>query len=202
MDYENYVKDFPCRILKLYENLLGKATHARLEVTFLLSLTASGIAVPLDRLRPDPKKNRQYPDPFEDRNTFKEAAKKFDTLYEEPFRESKLWDPCFKEWQYGRCRPDEIDPYLWEAISSTCIVKKVIEHLRDSLAHGIIRTRGNEGKEIKEILLFKGKKKEGLRVLRMTPHSLGIFLCNWIDWLQTLDVSIWPKSSSQVKSEQ
>ena len=196
--YENYVKDFPCRILKLYEKYLSSVTLDGLEVTFLLSLTASGIAVPLDRLRPD---NRPYPDPFEDKNTFKEAAKKFNELYKQCFMESDLWDPTFIKWQYGKCSSGNIEPYSYDKISSDCIVEKVITHLRDSLAHGIIRTRGDKEEEIEEIQLFTGKKKEGLRVLLVTPDSLGIFLCKWVGWLQTLDVSIWSKCDSPLKTE-
>jgi hypothetical protein len=199
-EYVDYIKDFPCRILKLYENLLGKATHDRLEVTFLLSLTASGIAVPFDRLRP----NNKYPDPFEDRNTFKEAANKFDKLYEKCFRESELWDSAFEEWQYGIRKNVNNNPSSWEELNSakqidvSSTVKHVIDHIRISLAHGIICTLGKD--EIEKILLLKGTKKEG-RFLLVTPHSLGVFLCKWIDWLQTLDVSIWKESNSRLKSE-
>lgn len=197
-EYENYIKDFPCRILKLYKNHLEKATHDRLEVTFLLSLTSSGIAVPFDRLCPA----NIYPDPFEDRIIFKRAAKKFDALYKKSFRESELWDDTFEEWQYGKCTPGNTDPDSLETISPESTVEKVIKHLRDSLAHGIILTRGDKRKEIKEIRLFKGKKKDGLRVLSVTPHSLGIFLSKWIEWLQTLDVTIWSKCTSPLKSDQ
>lgn len=195
-EYENYIRDFPCRILKLYKKYLSSVKHDRLEITFLLSLTASGIAVPLDRLRPE---DRQYPDPFEDRNTFKEAAKKFDTLYKKNFKNSELWDPIFEKWKYGKCRSGNIDPDSWDKINSVFTIEDVITHLRDSLAHGIIRTRGDG--EIEDIQLFTGKKKEGLSVLLVTPQSLEKFLCKWIGWLQTLDVSIWRKCDSPLKSE-
>jgi len=180
-EYKDYIKDFPHRILKLYENLLGKATHDRLEVTFLLSLTASGIAVPFYRLR----KDNIYPDPFESRDEFKDAADKFDELNAKRFRESELWDPIFENWQYGKCSSGKTEPDSWEKISLECTIEKIIKHLRDSLAHGIILTLGDE---IKEIQLFVGKKETGLSILCVTPHSLGRFLRNWIDWLQNLDV--------------
>lgn len=200
-EYENYIKDFPCRILKLYKNHLDKATHDGLEVTFLLSLTASGIAVPFDRLRPDSR----YPDPFEDRNIFKEAAKKFDELYAKRFRESELWDLAFEEWRCGKRKSVNSNPSSWKELSSakkigvSITVKCVIDHLRNSLAHGIICTLG-EG-EIEKILLLTGTKEEA-RFLSVTPHSLGIFLSKWIKWLQTLDVTIWSKCTSPLKSDQ
>lgn len=182
--YKDYIRDFPHRILKLYENLLGKATHDRLEVTFLLSLTSSGLAVPFYRLR----KDNVYPDPFENRNEFKEAAEKFDKLKDKRFRESELWDSTFEKWQYGKCGSGKIEPDSLEKINSECTIEKIIKHLRDSLAHGIILTLGDEIDEIKEIRLFVGKKETGLSILCVTPHSLGRFLCNWIDWLQNLNV--------------
>ena len=207
--YENYVKDFPCRILKLYEKYLDSVRLDRLEVTFLLSLTASGIAVPLDRLRPNLFPNgrpRPHPDPFEDRKKFEDAAKRFDELSIKHFMESELWHSCFEKWKYGKCRSGNIEPDSWKEL---CLarptgdfysVKQVIEHLRDSLAHGVISTNTDKEKEITEINLFTGKKKNGLKVLSVTPHSLGIFLRKWVDWLQTLDVSIWSKCDSPVKS--
>ena len=199
-EYENYVQDFPCRILKLYEKYLESVRLDHLEVTFLLSLTASGIAVPFDRLRP----NSRYPDPFEDRHTFEEAANKFDKLYEKCFRESELWDSAFEEWRYGICKNVNSDPNSWEEFNSakridvSSTVEHVINHIRTSLAHGIICTVGKD--EIEKILLLKGKKKEG-RFLLVTPQSLGVFLRKWIDWLQTLDVSIWRKCNSPLISE-
>jgi hypothetical protein len=200
-EYENYVQDFPCRILKLYEKYLELARLDRLEVTFLLSLTASGIAVPLDRLRPD---DRQYPDPFEDRKTFKEAAGKFDELYKKCFRKSELWDQAFEEWQYGIRKNVIREPDSWEELHSakhidvSITVERVIRHLRDSLAHGVICTLGD--KEIEKILLLIGTKAEAWFLL-VTPHNLGIFLRKWVGWLQTLDVSIWKESNSRLKSE-
>jgi len=187
MEYTNYITDFPCRINKLYEKYLDSVRLDGLEVTFLLSLTASGIEVPFDRLRPDSR----YPDPSEDRNTFKEAAEKFDQLYAKRFQESELWSLAFEEWRYGKCTPGNTNPDSLEAISPESTVEEVIKHLRVSLAHGIILTHGDKRKEIKEIRLFNGKKTDGLRVLSVTPHSLGIFLSKWIEWLQTLDISIW-----------
>jgi hypothetical protein len=191
--YVNYIKDFPGRILKLYDTSLSSAKTNGFEVTFLLSLTASGIAVPLDRLIPN---DRPYPDPFEDRNTFKEAADKFDVLCKSSFKKSELWDEAFEEWRYGKCGIGNISPDSWDKISSTFSIGKLIKHLRDSLAHGVIITNGDKEKEINEIQLFTGKKKEGLKVLRVTPPSIEIFLRKWIKWLQTLNVSIWPKNSS------
>lgn len=199
--YKNYVQDFPCRILKLYEKYLNSATLDRLEVTFLLSLTASGIAVPLDRLRPD---DRQYPDPFEDRNTFEKAAKKFDDLYKISFMKSELWDEAFKKWRYGKRKNVTRDPNLWEELETakqidiSITVKCVIRHLRDSLAHGVICTLGEN--EIEEILLLTGTKEEAWFLL-VTPNNLGIFLRKWVEWLQTLDVPIWSKYASPLKSE-
>ncbi|MFH1371463.1 MAG: hypothetical protein ABII09_09300 [Planctomycetota bacterium] len=183
--YVDYIKDFPGRILEIYKNYLEKATHDRREVTFLLSLTASGIAVPLYRLQ----EHKYYPDPFENRKEFNKASKKFDELKVTNFRESELWDKAFEEWQYGKCSIGSICPDSWEKLSSAFIVEEVIRHLRDSLAHGVILT--DVGKEIEQIQLFTGKKKEGLRVLLVTPRSLEIFLRKWVEWLQTLDVSIF-----------
>lgn len=185
-EYKDYIKDFPCRILKLYKKYLSSVTSDRLEVTFLLSLTASGIAVPFYRLR----KDNSYPDPFENRNEFEKAAEKFDNLQLKRFRKSELWDPIFENWRYGKCGSGSICPDSWEELSSVFTVKCVIKHLRNSLAHGVILTKENEEKEIKEIQLFTGKKKTGLSVLLVTPDSLGIFLRKWVEWLQTLNVSI------------
>jgi hypothetical protein len=211
--YVDYIKDYPCRILKLYETSLSSAKLNGLEVTFLLSLTTSGIAVPLDRLLPEllPDGNpRLHPDPFEDRNTFKEAAKKFAALYKSCFRESELWDSCFEKWRYGKCRSGNIEPDSC-SLKELCLarptdnfysVKQVIEHLRHSLAHGVISTDTNKEKEITEINLFTGKRNDGLKVLRVTPQSLEKFLRKWVDWLQTLDVPIWGKCGTPVNYEQ
>ena len=196
--YENYIKDFPNRISILYDNYLKPAKHDKLEVTFLLSLAASGIAVPLDRLRSDNK----YPDPFEDRNTFTNAAKKFDELYTKSFRESELWDSAFEEWRYGIRYSVDNHPDLWPELSSakqidtSTKVESVITHLRISLAHGLICVLGEP--EIEKILLLKGNKKEG-KFLVLTPQSLGIFLKNWIRWLQTLNV--WNERNSPSASQ-
>lgn len=193
MEYNNYVKDFPCRILKLYEKYLDAIRLDGHEVTFLLSLTTSGIAVPFDRLRPDSR----YPDPFDDRNTFKEAAKKFDDLYAKRFRQSKLWYPTFEEWRCGKRKSVNSNPSSWKELTSatkidgSITVKCVIDHLRNSLAHGIICTLGED--KIEKILLLTGTKEEA-RFLCMTPHTLGIFLSKWIRWLQALDISIWGRT--------
>jgi hypothetical protein len=182
--YKDYIKDFPSRILELYDTYLPSTKRNGREVTFLLSLTASGIAVPLNRLR----KDNRYPDPFENRSEFDEAAEKFDELYGKHFRQSELWDPSFEEWQYGKCDIGSTCPKSWDVLSSALTVKCIINHLRNSLAHGVILTDGD--KEIKEIQLFTGEKEKGLSVLRVTPQSLEVFLRKWVNWLKTLEVFV------------
>ena len=129
-----------------------------------------------------------HPDPFNNRDEFRRAADKFDEMYVKYFRESELWDEAFEEWRYGTCGIGSICPNTWEEISSAFTVKCVIEHLRNSLAHGVIITNGNREKEINEIQLFTGKKETGLKVLRLTPHSLEKFLHKWVNWLRTFDL--------------
>jgi hypothetical protein len=202
--YENYVKDFPSRVLELYANFLEQATLGHLEVTFLLSLTASGIAVPFDRLRFRKSKN-SFPDPFDNRNIFKAAAKRFDESCEKHFKESELWDPSFKEWRYGILPSAQGDPNSWseikqpKKIGDSYTVEQVIEQIRDSLAHGILCTLGEKG--IEKLLLLTGKAPK-FEFLIVTPKSLGTFLRKWVDWLQTLDVSIWRKCFSPMESKQ
>jgi hypothetical protein len=190
-DYVDYIKDFPGRIIKLYDTSLSSAKTSGLEVTLLLSLVASGISVPLYRLR----KDNRYPDPFESREMFPKATPKFDKLYEKSFIDSELWDTAFEEWRYGECDIESISNEKWERVSPALTVKDIITHLRDSLAHGVILTDRDEENQIKEIQLFTDKKKKRF-VLRISPGSLEKFLRKWVDWLQTLDVSIWPKNSS------
>jgi len=186
--YDDYVKDFPGRILDLYEKNRKLTERDLLEVTFLVSLTASAIAVPLDRLRPED--NRQYPDPFHDREgEFKEAAEIFDKLYERNFRDCELWDDIFDEWRHGTCSNANSDPGSWprNKINDSYTFKELILHLRDSLAHGTLRTSGD--KVIEEIVLLAGKERDGLKFLIVTPNSLEKFLHKWVNWLEQLPKS-------------
>ena len=112
-----------------------------------------------------------------------------------------MWDPTFEEWRYGKCKNVSREPNSWEELHSakqidvSITVERVIRHLRDSLAHGIICTLGD--KEIDKILLLTGTKEEAWFLL-VTPSNPGKFLRKWIGWLQTLDVSIWKKNNSRL----
>ena len=186
--YIDYVKDFPGRILNLYKKNHKSTEHDHLEVTFLVSLTASAIAIPLDRLRPE--NNRQFPDPFHNREReFKEAGETFDKIYKKNFRDCELWDDIFDEWKQGTCNNANSDPDSWprEKINNSYTFKELIHHLRNSLAHGTLRTSGD--KLIEKIVLLTGREEDGLKFLIVTPNSLEIFLHKWVDWLEQLPKS-------------
>ena len=186
--YDNFVQDFPSRILKLYKLHLDSASLARLDVTFLLSLTSTAIAIPFERLR-DPNRCR-YPHPSHDRQRFIEAAKRFDELCSKNLRECELWDPTFNEWRYGKLQTINGEPESWEELRSSNPIgsdlhaETVITHLRHSLAHGNLYTRGEE--VIEEIIMLTGEAKKGFYFLVVTPGNLRQFLQKWVTWLQTL----------------
>ncbi|MBI2438165.1 MAG: hypothetical protein HYV36_05060 [Lentisphaerae bacterium] len=190
--YKNFIKDFPSRILKLYETQLDSANYACLEVTFLVSLTATAIAVPFDRLR-DPSKG-PYPHLSGDRHKYSEAASRFDELCNMSFNKSALWDSAFDTWQWGIIYNISGDPDSWPELRSASRIgadvntEKIIKHLRDALAHGNIYTRGD--KLIKEIVLLTGTSKKGFRFLVVSPQSLGVFLRKWVSWLMSLPISV------------
>lgn len=189
--FMNFVSDFPERCRELLDRFDSASRLVRREVTFLLCVATPAIAVPYERLRPQPK-DREHP--LRDRERYVEAARKFEQMLNSPFLGSPLWPVLAESWCYGRLKSIAGDPDSWPELlapvplSTGTIVDTVVRHLRNALSHGNIFTRGQP--EIDQLVLLSKPhlKRPDYNYLIVAPSDLRGFLANWVRLLTELRI--------------
>ncbi|CAH2032195.1 hypothetical protein [Trichlorobacter ammonificans] len=204
MQYENYIKDFPARCSTLLDKFEDQARLLELDVTFLFSIASVGLTIPIERLKKpyinekEPDKN-STPHPANDRDNYPNARDAMQNLRHKNFKRSELWDTTMQPWYYGRLSSTLGPPDAWPELSELSKTSEVhsettdciLNHIRNSLAHGNIYTSGNPIKKIiflSELSTEKGK----FNFLVIPLLGFSKFLRNWFAFINKLDISQSP----------
>jgi hypothetical protein len=191
----NFVKDFPKRCGLLFRQMGDHAKDSGREVTFMISIAASGIIIPYQRL----SESNRY-SAFDDRSKYAAAKEKFDSLIATPFTQSQLLAGTRHDWRMGGLdySPDESDNWpdmkQLQAIPYNKTVDAVLKHVRDSISHGNIVTKGSESSEAKPdqphpiTAVWFCHKKSNFGYLCVTPDAFGGFLEKWFAFCATLEL--------------
>ena len=185
-DYTNFAKFFPQRCSDLLE-LYRLANVTDREVTLLLTVASAGITIPKERLE-----NKNYPYPFDDNHRYQDARDRLYELLEQNFQGSVLLPKNCKSWCFGPLAKVNGDPDNWAELQNPSSmppkhsVKKVIKHIRNSLAHGSIHTYGDP---ISKIIFVASVKPRGsdFNYLLVSPEDFLAFLKQWFKFLGTLE---------------
>jgi hypothetical protein len=191
--YSNFIEDFSGRCDKLFEEFFPHAIKMDLEVSFLLMFAATVFTIPHEKLKSN------YPI-GEERNIFKNKAKKYNKMLREEFLECELWKlkKDAKSWKYGEIESSEMDiqnPNKWASpeVLTNQKLSLILRIIRNSLAHGNIFTfQGNRISNIR-FITFKYKydencrQKEIIRVyyIDVSPEDFMLFTNNWVHFLKS-----------------
>lgn len=143
-NYRDFIRDYPTRCQTLLQTCMHSARHNGREVTLMLALASTGLIVPYERLI----KSASSPHPSDDRTTFPAAAQEFSKLVKLPFVGSELLRNTSGAWMFGPLSSTRGDPDSWPElqvatpIAASKTIGRTLSHLRNSLAHGNIFTKG------------------------------------------------------------
>ena len=175
--FENFM-DIGTRSFELLTELEQDAEAIEVEVTFLISIAMSSFVMTMERLKET--------NPSSDYKSLPHIKQKTDTAFAQLVNESSLF--C-DEWKYMEIKTIKGEPDDWFSKNGDCIsskkTKKMVDILRNALAHGSIWT---EGTEI-DTLIFVSRKdnnkpKGPFEVLYCTPNNFKSFIKNWIKLLK------------------
>ena len=188
--YSNFISDFPQRCEEILSRYFANAHKINREVTLLLSVATTGFVIPFERLR----RQEKHSHPMGDRERFFQAALRLDKILDQNFLGSDFWpQDDYGSWSYSdRVENHTREPDSWpelralKPLGSGRQAKKIVAHLRNSLAHGNIITRGNPI----ELLAFLSKPSEAPRfaLLTVSPFDFYTFLMNWFAVLRELHI--------------
>lgn len=191
-EYNNFIKDYPDRC----HELLRLGFLARMigrDVTLMLAIASTGINIPYERLK-EPRNGR--PDhPSNDRAKYTKAKDSFDKLLKEKFCGSVLWEINPGSWNFGALASIAGDPDVWpelrinNPLPPNMTVEKVLNHLRNAMAHGCIFTQ--TGSPIKEIIFLSSKTygSTDYNYILVSPADFKKFLYNWFEFTKGLDLT-------------
>ncbi len=120
------------------------------------------------------------------------AKAKVDELLEKQFIGSILLPKGPKSWRFGNLSSTDGDPDRWVELSKSTVmssdksVKSVIKHIRNSLAHGSIHTRGNP---ISDIIFVASVKPRSpyFNYMIVAPRDLHAFTLNWFKFINGIE---------------
>ena len=199
--FKNFIKDFPSRSLDLLTNFHPKAVDMDREVTLLLSVAATGLTFPFERLRKPPD---GISHPSGDRKTHTRALGKFSNLSGKLFIGSELWPEMqIASWKIIEgLSTDEVQkenvPWYndFQPINAQTIkVSVILDLIRNALAHGnIIVYPPIISSQIEEIMFLSRRYEQSqfmdeYNVLAVEPEDFRKFLKKWIHFLKTLKLS-------------
>ena len=190
-NYKNFIQDFPVRcgeILKRYKEPERKRGR---EVTFMLTITATAILIPFERL----KKHKDIKHPSGDKERYVKATGKFNEICGKKFLQSVLWKDEVKSWKIGEVEEAKVKeaPEEWAqsslSLSENIKVGEIVNILRNAFAHGSIFTLPNAKDQIENTIflsrIMNGCKFSGkYRFLTVLPEDFYEFLVKWIQFLQ------------------
>jgi hypothetical protein len=159
--YSDFIQDFPTRSIEILDLFSGLAKENNREVTLMLAIAAIGFTIPFERL-----KSTNHPSI--DREKFKIATSRFDSLRKLSFLTSELWDEG-EGWLFAdklegvEISRQEVEnwanPEILKPLTNEKNVDCVLSLLRNSFAHGNIFTypSGNRDQpvEIKYIIFIR-----------------------------------------------
>jgi hypothetical protein len=189
--FRNFVSDFPERCGELLDQFDIGTRLVRREVTFLLCIATSAIAVPYERLRP---RTKNWEHPLRDREQYLEAAGKFEEMLNSPFLGSRLWAAPVGSWCYGPLRSVDGEPDSWMELlepfplSTDTTVDSVVRHLRNALTHGNIFTTGQPDIDRLVLLSKPDVRQPDYNYLIVSPSDLRGFLVKWVRVLTELHI--------------
>lgn len=202
-EYRDFVSDFPSRCAELLSSFEQQARHRRREVTLMLCVAAPTIIVPLERLKSPSETNdgatkcqrcgapasaatKAAPSapghPSRDWERFGEAKSALDDLCGQRFIGSPLWaNASAGSWRLGELSEVSGDPDNWTELRETNplgpnkMVKTVLLHLRNALAHANIFTRGDG--EISQVIFLSKLHQdvEKFSFLAVAPDDFRTF---------------------------
>lgn len=197
-NYDDFVSDFPGRCAELLDELEPAARVRKREVTLMLSVAASSILIPLERLagpESDPKLGQGHPS--RDWETFGDAKAALDDLLAKAFIGSALWPPSSAgSWSFDKLADVSETPDSWaelrkpKPLGSKKKAKTVVWHIRKALAHGNIFTRGRP--HIDQIILLSqvAEAVYKFNYLAVSPADFRAFLQKWLEFLQGLRLPV------------
>jgi hypothetical protein len=185
-NYKNLTIDFPTRILEIISDYEERSILIGREVTFFLALASSAITIPLERLHPNHPSHT-----FED---LPELRGLRSSLEETTFLESIIWPPADPaSWYYGGPLSSvNGNPEDWNELNDpkhldfTVNTMTFLRHIRNSLSHGNIYTRGDP---IITQFVFLAKKNyydSKYMYLLSSPEDFKIFLFKWLQLLEPI----------------
>lgn len=218
--YQNFVYDFPGRCAYILKQHYAYARQEGFEVTLMLSMASTGFIVPFERLK-DPQ-GLPHPSGDRDKEQFKKAKKAYDKLCQKNFIGSKLWrGQSHDSWFSGSVSNVTLEPEYWPELENLSPlnpkekVSRVLNHLRNALAHGNIFTKPSIHNEIGQIIFLKEVLKRDMKgnllrdekgnhvrnnfdYLLCSPSDFLTFLMAWFDFLKALNMprDIIPESST------
>jgi hypothetical protein len=152
-----------------------------------------GLIVRYERLKPDGGFVNHLSG---DNKTFVHAAAKLESLLNDPFMSSCLWNEASSTWRGGKLVSVTGDPDSWDGLRKRRPISKdkkvgtVLKVIRDALAHGNIFTLNNP---IETIIFIKANMKTdkilSYSFLSVAPQEFREFLENWFDFLNDLHIS-------------
>lgn len=193
-EYECWISDFPSRCGNLIELFKAEALKNDREVTLLLAVASACIAIPYDHMH-EPVKNAA-PHPSGNRNANDNRKNNFDDLLQKEVGNLSFWpSKQATGFLFGKIDAPEGMPEDWPELKNCCHMEStekfdtLIKHIRNSLAHGNIYTRG---KSITEIILLSRKSftSTEFSLLSITPAQLQNVVFFWIEQLQQLNISL------------
>jgi hypothetical protein len=198
-EYRNFISDFPSRCSELLQRYEKDARNRQREVTLMLCVAAPAIIVPMERLngpgfRQDGTARAGHPS--KDWQRFQAAKAALDDLYAASFIGSLLCpDAAPGSWCFGQLSDTSGDPDSWPELNQPKPLgpdkkaKSVLLHIRNSLAHGNLFTRG--GEQIQQmVLLSKPPDAERFSYLIASPADFRAFLIHWLEFLNDLELPL------------
>ncbi len=175
--FENFM-DIGTRSFELLTELEDDAAAIEVEVTFLISIAMSSFVMTMERLKET--------HPSSDYKSLPHIKKKTDTAFQQLVNESFLF--CDK-WKYMEIQTIEGEPDVWFSKKGDCIssmkTKKMVNILRNALAHGSIWTEGTKIDTLIFVSRKNHKKPKGpFEVLYCTPENFKSFIKRWIELLK------------------
>lgn len=152
----------------------------------MLTVASAGLTIAIERLE-----QKEYPYAFSDRANHPKAQTELDELLTQKFCGSVLLPEHPKSWRFGRLATTSGNPDEWvefqhpTAMPPDKSVKSVITHLRNSLAHGSIHTKGDPISEIIFVASVHYHSAD-FNYMMVSPDDFHNLLLRWFRFLKKL----------------
>lgn len=193
-EYADFVSDFPRRCIELLNSGEASSSAKGREVTLLLMVASTSLVIPFERLRLDTDHSSH---PFGENKIYSQSSEALSSLLERPFVGSAIGPSSDNTWKIADPVYDVSgDPSDWlrdcsiKPVGSKKQVRSILKLLRNALAHGNIKTRGNP---IRELIFVQERfascnpgeprRRTHFEVLLVTPEDLKAMIRGWVVFL-------------------